>query len=1040
MTTTLHGFSKKDAEGGRKIKLSTRKLILKARAPAFALLFLGAAAVLAHILASAVWAQVRTEQQLLDVLRSGASLQDKDAACAELKRAGTPASVAVLAGLLADPGLSHSARYALESMPFPEAGLALVQALDRTEGSLKVGVIHSLGRRREGRAVPALTALLRGADPGLASSAAAALGEIGGAQSIQALLAALSLEKQGRQHGAITDGLLVAANRELGQGRGPAATAVFEKLLAAPAPDHVRTAAYLGMIRAAAPNRALQLMKSALQGKDGPLQIAALQAAKELRAPETAKVLCDSAAKAAPPMKAALIETLRERGDPAAAPSLAVWIKDPDPSVRLAAVAGLGEMGDATAVAALLGAAGSADDAEKRTGRQALLFLKRGDVTAALTGCLTVGEPSARVEAARALAGRGDKNAVPSLVAAVRENTDPVRAAQFLALGQLATTGDVPALVTLVVEAKDDGVRDEARDCLAAACGRVPDESRPAAAAAIMTGLAGSSPPARGALLQAGSVLRDERLRAELRRALNDPDPGLRQAAAGALCGTKDPGLMPDLLNFAEQAPDPGRRVPAVRGYVRLVSDTENVQLSPAERAQALEKVLPLARAEEKWAVLAGLAKLPDVEALGLAMTMLDDPATRAEAAQATTSIGLGLVPSHREHARMAFEKVLAAVTDPDQRQAALEALRQLDPKAGTGSQIPFRRVQLDGAFRSEGLAVADFNRDGRPDIATGNILYLGPDWKPQPMLAAPKEYKPEGYSDEFLCFAEDLDGDGWTDLIVVGFPGAKTRWLRNPGRRGGPWKEFLAIEKTGNESPDWVDVDKDGKTELVFVSENGMALARPGADPAKPWPIRVIVAPADPRPGHGLGVGDINGDGRNDIVCPEGWWEGPAQPGRIPWTFHKANLGFEAPAQMPVFDANGDGRADVVSSGAHRYGLWWYEQTAAGWAPHEIDHSISQLHALHLADLNGDGLPDLVTGKRFWAHREGDDGIDDPAVLCWFEMTRENGRPSWIRHDIDFASGVGLHFAIVDLNGDGLLDIVTSNKKGVFVFLQEKK
>jgi hypothetical protein len=419
---------------------------------------------------------------------------------------------------------------------------------------------------------------------------------------------------------------------------------------------------------------------------------------------------------------------------------------------------------------------------------------------------------------------------------------------------------------------------------------------------------------------------------------------------------------------------------------------------------------------------------------------MLDNPATRAEAAQAATQIATGLTPTRREHARMALERVLAAISDPGQRQAALDALRQIDPNAGTPSPVTFRYVKVDGAFRSEGVAVADFNRDGRLDIATGNILYLGPDWKPQPMLGAPKAYDPQGYSDEFLCFAEDIDRDGWTDLIVVGFPGAKTRCLRNPGRAGRPWKEFLAVEKTENESPDWVDVDKDGRRELVFVSEHGMAFARPGADPTRPWQIQVIAGPEEPRPGHGLGVGDINGDGRNDIVCPEGWWEPPADRARIPWTFHRAKLGFEAPAQMLVFDANGDGRADVVSSGAHRYGLWWYEQTAEGWTPHEIDHSISQLHALRLADINGDGLPDLVTGKRFWAHREGDEGIDDPAVLCWFEMKRESGKPAWVRHDVDFDSGVGLHFEVVDINGDGLLDIVTSNKKGVSVFVQERK
>ncbi|OGD22619.1 MAG: hypothetical protein A2W03_12545 [Candidatus Aminicenantes bacterium RBG_16_63_16] len=381
----------------------------------------------------------------------------------------------------------------------------------------------------------------------------------------------------------------------------------------------------------------------------------------------------------------------------------------------------------------------------------------------------------------------------------------------------------------------------------------------------------------------------------------------------------------------------------------------------------------------------------------------------------------------------------MEACSDPGQREAALAVLRLFDPAAGAASPVKFSKVVLDRAFRSEGLAVADFNRDGRLDIATGNILYLGSDWKPQPMLGAPKEYNPESYSEEFLCFAEDLDRDGWMDLIVVGFPGAKTRWLRNPGRRGGPWTEFPAIEKTGNESPDWVDIDMDGRKELVFVSENGLALGRPGSDPTKPWPIRVIAAPADPAPGHGLGAGDINGDGRADIVCPEGWWEGPEDRGRLPWIFHAAKLGFEAPAQMPVLDADGDGDADAISSGAHKYGLWWYEQSAEGWKAHEIDRSISQLHALHLADINRDGLPDIITGKRFWAHRHNDEGLDDPSVLCWFEMKRQAGQPRWVRHDIDWDSGVGLHAQVLDLDGDGLLDIATSNKKGVYVFIQEK-
>lgn len=1015
------------------MKISTRKNLI---AGAVLLLFAaGAARGFAQTLP--VTQPPRSERELIDVLKSNAGLREKDAACAELKRTGTALSVPVLAELLADKDLSHSARYALESMPAPEAGLALIEALEKTGGLVKTGIIQSLGHRHETRAIPALGRLLDDPDPNVAHAAATALGRIGGTSVIQSLFAALSDKDESARRAALLDALLAAANQEVADGRSAAAFAVFDRLDKMLLPDYVRTAAYRGMIVAANQSRVLELVKSAIQGGAGPAQTAALEMARSLNAPGLTRALCDSLAKATPPMQAALIEALRQRGDSAA--SLAAFVRSPDQSVRLGAIGALGELGDETAVPVLLDRAGSSDDVEVRAARQALLVLRCGSVTRALIGQLSEGKPLFQVEASRALSGRGDKDATASLIAVVAERSDPARGAMFLALGQLAEMKDISSLVKLVTGTRDDAAREQARDALGAACLRLKGKGLRVDAGPIFDGLAAAGTQARASLLQAGSALADERLRAALRSALSDPDQNLRAAAARALWETRDPGLLPDLLTAAKQTGDVNQRVPAVRGYVRLVMDIENVELSAPERVKALSEILPVTRAEERWAVLAGLAKLIDLASLELALTMLDDPATRAEAAQAVTAIASGLIPTRREHARMALEKVLEVCSDPDQRRTALTALQQIDPTAGTASPVKFRRIKVDGAFRSEGVAVADFNRDGRLDIVTGNILYTGPDWKPQPMLGEPKAYNPEGYSDEFLCFPEDIDHDGWIDLIVVGFPEGKTRWLRNPGRRGGPWKEFLAIEKTGNESPDWVDVEKDGHKELVFASEKGMALGRPAADPAKPWSIRVIAGFGDPRPAHGLGVGDINGDGRADVVCPEGWWEGPADRARAPWAFHRAKLGFEAPAQMLVFDVDGDGDADVVSSGAHRYGLWWYEQTPEGWKPHEIDHSISQLHALHLADLNRDGLPDLVTGKRFWAHMHNDEGIDDPAVLCWFMMKRENGKPSWIRHDIDWDSGVGLHFQIVDLDGDGLADIVTSSKKGVYVFMQEK-
>ncbi|MBN1491612.1 MAG: VCBS repeat-containing protein [Phycisphaerae bacterium] len=363
-----------------------------------------------------------------------------------------------------------------------------------------------------------------------------------------------------------------------------------------------------------------------------------------------------------------------------------------------------------------------------------------------------------------------------------------------------------------------------------------------------------------------------------------------------------------------------------------------------------------------------------------------------------------------------------------------MEAIRRAHklPTANAQSRIRFRKHTIDAAFRSEGVAVADFNGDGRLDIAAGNVFYTGPDWKPVPMLGEAKAFNRYGYSDAFLCYADDVNRDGAMDLIAVGFPGKQTYWLANPGAAGGIWRKHLAVERTGNESPAYADIDGDGRRELIFMDEGRCLAAQPTDDPTQPWRTRAISNAGDPAPGHGLGIADVNGDGRVDVLIPDGWWQGQSE---MPWPFHAAT--FFGGAQLCVADLDGDGDNDVLGSSAHGYGIAWSEQTSDGWKQHEIDDTISQTHAIALVDFNGDGLLDFVTGKRFWAHNGHDVGSFQPAFLCWYEQQRQDGQLSWVQRIIDTDSGVGLHFEIVDLNGDGLLDIVTSNKKGVYYFEQ---
>jgi hypothetical protein len=395
--------------------------------------------------------------------------------------------------------------------------------------------------------------------------------------------------------------------------------------------------------------------------------------------------------------------------------------------------------------------------------------------------------------------------------------------------------------------------------------------------------------------------------------------------------------------------------------------------------------------------------------------------------------------------ASAAFLIALACVASPDQSIA-----EKVD-----ASKIKWKRTELDNKFRSEGVAVGDFNRDGKTDIAAGDVWYAAPDWKMNLIREKAPEFDPKNYSNSFCNFTDDLNHDGWVDLIVVDFPGAPTRWFENPQNKESPWKAHVCVDVTNNESPQYLDLDGDGKRELLFATSPDpkqadsparyIAVARPVAShPDAPWTIQKISAAAAPgtnRFSHGIGAGDISGDGKLDILVRQGWWEAPAAPSAgAEWKFHAAPLGEDC-AQMYVYDFDGDKDADVLSTAAHRLGIWWHERTDDGWRTNKISDACSQTHALEFKDINEDGLPDFITGKRWWAHGpKGDVDPDSPPVLLWFELTRQDGKPVWKEHEIDHNSGVGTQFEVADVNGDKLLDVVIANKRGVFYFEQVRE
>lgn len=367
-----------------------------------------------------------------------------------------------------------------------------------------------------------------------------------------------------------------------------------------------------------------------------------------------------------------------------------------------------------------------------------------------------------------------------------------------------------------------------------------------------------------------------------------------------------------------------------------------------------------------------------------------------------------------------------------------------------------FARQSLTGTYFSEGTAVGDLNKDGVQDVVYGPHWFAGPDYKSAKEIYPPVPQNMNGYADHFFAWTHDFNGDGWSDVLTVGFPGTPAFVYENPGvDSASHWKKHQVMDWVSNESPQFMDLTGDGKAELVFTRDGMFGFARPVPQSFEAWEfVPISDSVATKTFGHGLGVGDINGDGRNDLITKDGWFEQPAkwEPGQR-WPFVPFLFSGPGGAEMYAYDVDGDGKNDVITSlAAHEYGLVWWQQLDSvdgqpqfkqhvimGSVPSQNEFGIyfSELHSLALQDMDGDGLKDIITGKTYWSHHRQSPGWDAGAVVYWFKLTRTAEGVKWIPYLADDTAGIGRQIVINDVDGNGQLDIVTGGMLGCHVLTQ---